>query len=394
MATTIPSQQDLYNLFKNEVQSRAPQLTDFADGSNLDAIAGGLSVGGEELAKIIIEKFNKTFFETSHGPEITEGADDLQILAKDHFGESFARPAAEKATTTVDFSRPTSGAGNVTIPAGTIVKSVKDSNGNEQRFATLSEVTMVTLIISASVEAIEAGTDGNVSSATLTVIEDSLTDNTVVVTNPLAAVGGEAADTDAEYREFIRNLIEVIRGATKAAIEAAAVNVAGVDIATAIEDLQTVIEWDIGTSMTVGDFFTIPRVRLFIADVNGTASQALIDAVEAAIFLVRACGVKIIVVGAVPLSVDWTATLTLNPSGPNFAEFTSDTTRIVEQMEQHIRDLPIGTGFNRAIGRAAILALFGSAGTDDLSDFSTSVPAGDIAAAATEKLIPGTVTTT
>lgn len=392
MATEVPNQDELFTLFQNEVQSRQPNLNDFRPGSNLDAIGGGVSVLGQELVSLVIKQFAKTFVETANGPEITGGPDDLQTLLSDHFGDSFLRPGATQGTTTVDFSRPTSGAGNVLIAAGTIVKTVKAADGTEQRFATLSAVTMTGLSISASVQAVIGGNAGNVLGGTITVIETALTDDTVVVTNPLAAVGGDDDFDDSEYREFARNRIEVIRGATKAAVEAAAQNVAGVETATIIEDIQTVIEWDIGTSMTVGSPFFIPRARLFIADVNGTASQALLDAVEAAVFTVRACGVQKIVLAATALSVDWKTTVTLDAGGPNFVEFSSDTTRIEQTMEQYIRDLPIGTGFDRGLARLAILAIWGPSGTGDLTEFLTNEPTGNIAAAATEKLIPGTVT--
>ncbi len=391
MATEVPSQDELFTLFQNEVQNRQPNLNDFRPGSNLDAIGGGTSVVGQEMVSLVVKQFAKTFVETSNGPAITGGPDDLQSLLTDHFGESFERPGATKSTTTVDFSRPNTDAGDVTILQGTFVKTEKAADGTEQRFATLSEVVMTGTAISASVEAVIGGAAGNVLSGTISVIETALTDATVVVTNPLAAVGGDDDFDDSEYREFARNQIEVIRGATKAAVEAAANNVPGVETATVIEDLQTVIEFDIGSSSTVGDFFFIPRARLFIADINGTASQALIDAVIAAVFTVRACGVEKIVLAAVALAIDWKASITLNPSGPNFAEFSTDTTRIEETMVQYIQDLPIGTGFDRGLARLAILAIWGPTGTDDLTDFLTNEPVGDIATSTTQKLIPGTV---
>lgn len=391
MATQIPSQGDLLELYKNEVQSRTPELTDFEIGSINDAVGGGFSVGGEELAKLIVEKFNKTYIETAHGPEVTGGPDDLQLLATDHFGESFARPEASKATTTVDFSRPTTTAGAVSILAGTIVKTDKDANGNELRFTVLADVTMTGLSISASVEAVEAGSDSNVNSGTIINIETSLTDDTVVVTNPLGATGGDEEATDSEYREFIRLKVETIRGATKAAIEAAAVNVPGVEIATAIENLIAVIEWDIGGSSTVGTYFRIPDVKLYIADANGTASQALIDLVDAAVLLVRACGVRIEIIGATPLSLDWRASFTLNPGGPNFATLSSDPSQVEESMAQYIRDFPIGSDFDKGLANLAMLAIWGPSGTNDLVTFTTNEPVGGVVAAPTEKLIPGTV---
>lgn len=391
MATEVPSQQELYDLFKNEVQSRNPDLTDFEEGSKLDSIGGGLSTAGAEITKTIVDFFAKTYFATANGPEVTGGPDDLEFLAKDHFGDTFARPAASPAIGNVTFSRPNTDAGNVLIPAGTIVKTPKDANGESQRFATESDVTLTGLTIQASLTAVVAGIEGNVLSNQITVIESALTDPSVTVTNPLAFTGGEAVATDAEYREFIRLKIETLRGATKAAIEAAALNVPGIETATAIESLQTVIEWDIGGSMTVGDYFTIPRAKLYIADVNGTASQPLIDAVILAVLAVRAFGVRIDVYAATPLPVDWTASIVLNPGGPNFAALSVDPTPIVTTMEQYIRDLPIGTGFDRGLAKLAIMAIWGPSGTNDLTDFNTSVPSGNISATATQKLLPDDV---
>ncbi len=390
MATEVPSQQDLYDLYKNEVQSRNPALTDFEDGSKLDSLGGGFSTAGQQIIKFIVDNFALTFFATAHGPEVTGGPDDLQTLAVDHFGDSFARPEAAKAVGVVTFSRPSAGP-LVSILAGTIVKTAKNANGVEQRFETLAAVNLVGLSINASVRAVIAGVAGNSALNTVTTIETSLTDSTVVVTNAATFTGGEEADTDAEYREFIRNKIEALRGATLAAIEAAATNVAGVETATGIEDLQPVKEWDIGGNIPVGDYFRIPRVRLFIADANGTASQPLIDAVKAAIESVRAAGVLVNVVGATALLVDWTISLTLNPGGPNFALLSIDTTLVEDSMAQYIRDLPVGTGFDRGLAQLAIMAIWGPAGTNDLTGITYVVPTGNIAATATQKLIPDTM---
>lgn len=389
----VPTQQDLYDIYKNEVQNNRPDLTDFEEGSINDVNAGAISVLGQELVKLILEKFNKTYIETAEGSEATGGDDDLEFLATDHFGESFARSTGSPATGTVTFSRPTTDAGSVTIPVGTIVKTEKDANGEEQRFATESEVVLTGLTIDASVNAVENGTEGNVASNKVVVIESSLTDETISVDNALAFAGGAGALSDADYREFIRNKVEEIRGATKAAVESAAKNVSGVETATAIEDILPVRQVDPadGVPVTPLNIFNIVRTRLFIADVNGTASQALIDNVIAAVFGVKACGVTKQVIAASPLSVDWDATVTLNPSGPNFASLSLSLQPILDSMTQYIRDLDIGTGFNRDLARAAILAIWGPAGSDDITTFTTNIPTGEIAATATDKLIPGTV---
>jgi hypothetical protein len=53
--------------------------------------------------------------------------------------------------------------------------------------------------------------------------------------------------------------------------------------------------------------------------------------------------------------------------------------------------LAIGTDFIRADAEAYIMALWGPSGTDDLVDFSTTVPSGDVSVAANQKLIPNTM---
>lgn len=395
MAVQLPSQQELYDLFIDAAQDAAPELTDTNEGSIIDSIAGAFSLGGDELARIISEYFAKTFFRTSFGPEVNtvSGADDLEALAVDHFGDRFARPEATKAVGVVTFSRPTAAFGNVPIIVGTIVKTPPGANGQAQRFTVTSAVTLVGLSINASVEAVTAGTEGNVQPNTVTVIESSLLDSSVVVTNALAFSGGAAVQDDATYLETIKDLIETLRGATKTAIEATARTVAGVVTATAIENMIAVRKWDIGADAPVlaEPYFWIPEPILYIADVNGTASAPLIAAVVEAIRSVRALGVKIDVQGGTPLELDWSAQITLNPLGPSFAELSSDPARIIATMEDYLNDLPIGTGFSRAAANAAIFAIWGPAGTNDLTAFSTSIPAGDVAAGATTKIIPGTV---
>jgi hypothetical protein len=382
---------ELYDLFIDEFQSQAPEVTDTEEGSILDVISGVTALAVDEVQTLVSSEFAKTFFDTANGPEVTGGPDDLEKLAVDHFGSAFARPAATLATGTVTFSRPTSGAGNITIPAGTIVKTAPNANGDAQRFETVAAVTITGLTINASVRALVAGTDGNVQSGTVIFVETTLLDSTIIVTNAASFTGGEEEQSDSEYRETIRLLIQSLAGATKGAIEAKALTVAGVEKATAVEFLQYVIEWDIANSVTIGDYFGIPRARVYIADANGVASGALILDVEAAIEFVRACGVRVDVLAAVAVSLNWVASLSLNPSGPNFATLQTDTTMIVDDMIGYIQDLAIGDDFDRGLARLYIMNRWGPSGTNDLTDFVTSTPTGNVTYAANEKAIPGTV---
>lgn len=397
MAQPVLSQQDYYDIFQTVMQSNAPELTDWADGSINDSQAGVWSICATEITKLIVAQFRKTLIELADGPEITGGPDDLQTLAVDHYGATFARPLAVAAIDTVTFSRANNSQGQVTILAGSIVKTQPDASGNSQRYATQSNVILTNtsnpsdLTGSTAVIAVVAGAAGSASASTITVIETSLTDSSIVVTNAGNATGADAQD-DATYRETIRNLIESLSGGTLIAVEAKAKTVTGIQTATAVEQVTTVIQYNIATSSVVGQAFSIVHAILYVADATGTASAALLTAVRAAIDTVRSAGVKILVAAATPQSLNWTATMTLNPSGPNYATLSVDNSTILAAMQQYVNALPVGTNFVRATANAAILALYGAAGTNDMTAFTTSVPTGDVAAgSATTKIIAGTM---
>jgi hypothetical protein len=380
----LKSQSELLQLFIDELQARDPSLTDDNEGSKLDVLGGAFSVAVAESQRTSVEEFKKTYIDTSEG-------DNLEFLLVDHFGSSFARPEASKATGTVTFSRANTDEGNVTIPVGTIVATVQNAAGNSTRFEVIAEVVMTGTTIDASVRALVAGTDGNVDDSTVTVIESSLTDSSVVVTNALAFGDGTETLNDAEYRQFARNLLLSLRGATLDAIVATALTVSGITTVTGIEFSQYVKEWNISTGTATGDYFKIARVKLYVADVNGVASAALLAAVETAIEPVRAAGVNVEVLAAVAVELDWTAEITLNPAGPNYATFVSNAQAILDTMELYLQGLSIGTDFDKSTADAYIISLWGGSGTGDLTDFTTTIPVGNVSADANEKIIPGTM---
>lgn len=393
----LKSQQEFYDDAKTEVQTDAPELTDWTDGSINDILAGVVSSAAREVSLLVVDEFRKTYFDSADGPEVTLGPDYLQALAVDHFGTSFARPQASVAVGVVTFSRPTLAAGSVLIPAGTIVKTQPDATGVSQRFATQIDITMgsLALTVNASVVAVVAGSGGNVGSGMIAVIETALTDNTLTVTNSATYTGGAPAMNDSDYREFIRNRIQTIRGATKSALQAAAQNVPGVQLATLIEIELPVIAYNIATSApTMGaEYFYIPFTTIYISDANGTASAPLIAAVQAVLDTERAAGVRVNVVGATAVTMSWTASISLNPSGPNYTTLQADTSMITASMAEYVKGLAIGASFSRTAANAALLAIWGPSGTGDLTAFTTTAPSGDVVTTVTQKIIPGTMET-
>jgi hypothetical protein len=387
MTTEVKTQSQYYDIYKNEVLSQASELTDFSEGSLHDILAGSLSMAMNEISELIISEFSKTYFELAKGP-------DLEKLAVDHFGESFSRPLSVKSTGVVTFSRPNINSGDVTISEGTIIKTEKDANGQERRFKTTATVIMTGLNASVEVEAVDAGQIGQVSANKIKVIETTLSNPFITVTNSLPTAGGKEAPTDAEYLDIIKAKILALAGATEAAIKGAVLSVSGISMAALVTEERAVIEWDINLNAPKAgsQYFRIPYPRIYIADSEGNSSPALIEEVRKAIIPVRAAGVKIEVSGAVPVTINWTGSLSLNPQGPNYSELEQDLTRIVETMRNYINSvLGIGESFNKAVANAYIMKIWGPEGTDDITSFSSSVPTGNVSVDGNEKLISGNV---
>lgn len=390
----ILSVQQLYEIGKTQITSEDQSLTDFNEGSLLDIMTGAMATMISEAQRITMDQFAKTFVESANGPEVTQGPDDLNRLLVDHFGEEFARPQATSAEGVVTFTRPTSTAGPVIIPAGTIIKTAPNASGSAQRFATETDVTMSGLTISVAAQAVLAGTDGNALASKVSIIESTLTDNTVVVNNAQPFSGGTNVATDSEYREFARNLFLSLRGATLAAIQAKALTVPGVVQAVPVEQIQTVIQYDDATHAVSGSSFKISRNYLFIADANGSANLTLIQAVRDAIMGTRAAGVQVTVQGATAVVQNVTYSVVLNGSGPNFTALSASLSAISDDITQYLQSLPIGTGLVRTSLVSAIMAIWGPSGSNDLVGMTIVSPTGDVSITSTQTLIPGTIAST
>jgi len=397
MTIPVSSAQDLYNLFESTATEIAPDLTDWLEGSSNDTFGGTFSLGADELTRLIINKFNTCFFNLAQGPDENNGGpDDLQTLAVDRYGSTFARPGAQKAIDTAIFQRANNSAGSVLIPAGTIIKTQPDANGNQSRYSTDSAVTMTNNSSSTDTEvrvnitAVIGGAAGSAGAGTIDIIESTLLDNSINVSNVGNDTGVDALDSPT-YRTLIQNMVLALAGATATAIEAKAETVTGVVTATNVDQSMTVIQYDPIAKATVGNFFYLPVPTLYVADATGTASPALVAAVILAIKSVRAAGVIINVVAGSANTVNWTASIVLNSAGPNYSVLVSNPQQIIDSMTAYINNLPVGTGFVRATANAAILAIWGASGTNDLVSISTSVPSGDVSVAANVKCVAGTV---
>ena len=385
MATRPRTISEYIEIYRNQVQSSAGDLTDFAAGSLHDIISGGFGIALNEISEFLIDRYRKTNFDTATGQ-------DLEDLAIDHYGPLFARPSGAACEVVLRFSRPNSNAGAVTIPAGTDISTRLDSLGESVTFSLTEDVVFADTALSATGEARaeEPGASGNVGANTLVDIGIALTDPTVTVTNPVQAAGGTNPETDEEYRITIRNLLSQFVGATVAAIRGVVSAAPSVAQAVLVEALEAVIPYDLASQApkTGRDWFYYIRPVVYVADANGRSGPSVVRAAEEAADRVRACGVRIEIIGARVIQLTWEATATLNPSGPNFAELSADKGRIIDVMTGYVNnDLDIGTGFDVSVANAAILARLGPSGTRDITAFATTAPTLDVSGEVGAKIV-------
>ncbi len=337
-----------------------------------------------EILYVHQERQNKAYFSSAEGT-------DLEFLAIDRYGPDFARPLAQKAVGVVTFSRLTGAAGPIVIPQGTIVSTDTDVNGESQSFITRIPYTLIGLSVDASVEAVSAGVKGNVDPLTINNIDSALLDPTIVVSNALRTAGGKAIETDEEYRETILNLLRSQKGATKAALTAVVKEVAGVEFVNITEEIFTASRINPANNALIGEPFKLVVAKIYIADSSGTASQALVDIVAAQVQLAKALGVMIEILATQAINVDWTASVALNPLGPNYAEFQTNTAKIRQTMIEYIQGLNVGQQFSRIAGRNFVLSVWGPTGTGDITAFTISQPVADITTGPNQKLVPNIV---
>jgi uncharacterized phage protein gp47/JayE len=283
---TLPTFADLYASARSEIQARNPALTDFTEGSVLDALTGSAAVLADEVIRIGLDLFAAHFVDTAEGEALDE-------LAQDRFGLS--RHAAQAAVGTLTFTRGDA-EGGITIPAGTTVEGTV--NGRTVSVTTNVIATMAAASNTVSVRATSTvtGPSGNIAAGVLDTVADEVDDDpTLTVTHADRFVGGRVEETDEEFRARIRAYFSTLRKATISALEAGALEVGGVRFATV--DEQFIAPEDGG------------YVLLVVGDPDGRANEALTEAVELELVNWRAAGVEVRVEASEREEVDLAVTV-------------------------------------------------------------------------------------
>jgi len=352
MTVEIKPFSDLYEIGETKALLRSDRITalSFSPGYMLDIICGLTATLAEESERIAVELDSKHYFSQA-------GSTDLDTLALDHFG--LTRNDGVSAVGVARFSRAGSGAGNVSIPAGTIVETADGA-----QFVTTTAPLMTGLEIDATIAAVVPGTAGIVAVDTIVIINalSSLSDPSVVVTNPEITAGGSPAETDPEFRDRIIAWFATLRRGTKLALEIGAKFTGAVKKAEVDESIYP------------------PTV--YIADTTGSANSALEAAVSTELENWRSAGIQVNVVGATVVTQTIDVTLTFAAG--------SDTSEVRDQVEAAI----IAAVNTLSIGETLYTSLIVTAARliSGVLDCVVNDPAGNVVPAANELIRPGLVT--
>jgi len=351
MTIEIKNFSGLYTVGQTKALLRSSRLTalSFTPGFLIDIICGLSSAIGEEASRIAVELNARHYFSQA-------GGTDLDTLAIDHFGLS--RNAGVSAVGIARFSRAGTGAGNVSIAAGTILETADGS-----QFVTTNSPLMTGTEIDANIAAVIPGSAGVVNANTIVVINplSTLSDPSVVVTNQEVTAGGSAVETDAEFRARIIAWFATLRRGTPLAIETGALFTGAVKNAVLDESSYP------------------PTV--YIADSTGGANTALEAAVQTELVNWRSAGIQVNVVGATVVAQTIDVSLIFAAG--------SDTSSARDQVEAAIvaavNALDIGATLYSSDIVAAAKSISG------VLDCVVNDPAGDVVPAADELIRPGLV---
>ena len=232
----------------------------------------------EAIAKVFSDLYQLTYTVTRAGFIQTADGKWLDLKVREL---GLERKEGQKASGYITFYRNSPKDENITIPAGTIVKTVKDSEGIEYRFKTIEEVILTagdtesfTLI-----EAVEEGTDYNVGKETITKITTHIPGIDGVINKSVnlgagvrswqAAIGTNT-ETDEDLRtRAIYRWDELGVGGTADAYRSWALSVTGVKSVEVLDDFP----------------FGPGSVGLVIAAENGIPTPELLQSVYEAVEL-------------------------------------------------------------------------------------------------------------
>jgi len=285
---------------------------DFSEGelirTLIEAIMAELDIQYWQLGQMR----DGSFIDTSYG-------DDLSELVK-IIGIERKKPT--HSTGYIKMYRETPAILNYRIPAGTIIETLPNKDGDVVQFETVEdamlEVGQSEILIRA--QSVEPGFGTNVVPSAIHVLNDPPL-GIEFATNPEAFIGGANEETDASLKERARNALDALGLGTIKAIEKKIASISGIEEASVIDMARGIGTIDV---LVLGSIIPLPQIKReeIIKELNE----------------VKAGGIDVRVIEPIDIKIDVSVKLIVE-EGHSIADFR-DT--VEEAIREYFRTLKIG----------------------------------------------------
>ena len=352
----VPTFDELYQAFRAEVEGRNANLDDWNGGSDLDALGGGAAVLTDEFIRWGWEQFGNQFMDIAED-------DALDALVLDRF--KLSRHAAVASVGTLAFTRGTS-TGTITIPAGTVVEGT-GADGETVQVATDADVQLVSgaSTVDAAATCTVVGRSGNVADSALDTVPTPLVAAPdLTVTNAGRFSGGGAEETNDQLRSRARRYFQTLRKGTIEALEAGALEVAGVAYVSVSE----------ANILPANGGYT----EVFIADQDGYANNAMAALVLAELDAWKAAGVWVQVTPAVREETSLQLTIYVDQDADQSTILADSTTAVLAYTDSLV---PGATLYLSRVSHEAFSV------SDDVLDTVVDSPGANVVPSATQNIL-------
>lgn len=356
------------------IQASAAGLIDFSVGSILRAVVEAIAQVVLWLQGLILALLAATRAATSTGSDLDSWVADFGLT----------RLAAFAASGSVVFSRFTATSQGL-VPVGTLVAT---SDGSQQ-FAVIADpsnpaysaplggyaLAVNVASVTAPVRAVVPGVAGNVAGDSVTILV-SAAPGIDTALNPLAFSGGQDAESDTALRARFIAFLGSLRTSNTASI------------AYAVSSVQAGLRFAIVQDQTYPALFpTTGYFFIVVDDGSGAPPQSLLDAVFAAVDLVRGAGIQFGVYPPTQVTLNVAMTLTTVPSTVHAIAVAA----VAAALQAYVQTLPLGAQ-TVPLTRLAQVAYDATPGISNVTGVAINGVAADFSVSAFQVPEAGTMT--
>ena len=249
MHINFKSKEELVNSVITGILDKLPDI-DLSVGEPLrtliEVIMAELDLQYWQLEQV----YNNSFIDTAYGEDL---AKLVRILG-------INRLPALGSTGRIKFYRETPATQDYTIPAGTLVETLPDINGNIIRFETTENASLLigTTSVYANIKAVDAGKKTNIISNKIIIINNPPFGIESVI-NEEPTIGGEEEETDDELRARAVKALETAGQGTVGALLNKILDVSGIKSVKVLDMQRGIGTVDI---LVLGDVLPMPFSKL------------------------------------------------------------------------------------------------------------------------------------